>query len=82
MRQMFAKRNCAVLMLNYRGSIGYGREHVWAVALETFGRIQQDIAEGVQWAIDAGVADPKRLAGLGASFGGFSVLSQLIPKTA
>ena len=44
------------------------------------GRLQNDIAEAVQWAIDQRVADPNRIALLGASFGGFSVLAQLIQK--
>lgn len=79
-RQMLANRGYAVLQLNYRGSAGYGRDHMWAGAMEYNGRLQQDIAEGVQWAIDQGVADPKRLAVMGASFGGFSVLAQLAQK--
>jgi dipeptidyl aminopeptidase/acylaminoacyl peptidase len=79
-RQMLANRGYAVLQLNYRGSAGYGREHMWAGAMESNGRLQQDIAEGVQWAIDQGVADPKRLAVMGGSFGGFSVLAQLAQK--
>jgi dipeptidyl aminopeptidase/acylaminoacyl peptidase len=79
-RQMLANRGYAVLQLNYRGSAGYGRDHMWAGAMESNGRLQQDIAEGVQWAIDQGVADPKRLAVMGGSFGGFSVLAQLAQK--
>ena len=79
-RQMLANRGYAVMLLNYRGSSGYGREHLWAAERETFGRVQQDIAEGVQWAIDRKIADPARLAVMGGSFGGFSVLAQLIRK--
>jgi len=79
-RQMLANRGYAVLQLNYRGSAGYGRDYMWAGAMEYNGRLQQDIAEGVQWAIDQGVADPKRLAVMGGSFGGFSVLAQLAQK--
>ena len=79
-RQMLANRGYAVLQLNYRGSAGYGRDHMWAGAMEYNGRLQQDIAEGVQWAIDQGVADSKRLAVMGASFGGFSVLAQMAQK--
>lgn len=78
--QLLANRGYAVMTLNYRGSAGYGREYLWAGEREYFGRLQKDIAEGVQWAIDQQVADPKRLAVLGASFGGFSVLAQLIQK--
>lgn len=78
--QLLVNRGYAVMTLNYRGSAGYGRAHMWAGEREYFGRMQKDIAEGVQWAIDQQVADPKRLAVLGASFGGFSVLAQLIQK--
>ena len=79
-KQLLVNRGYAVLTVNYRGSAGYGRDHLWAGEREYFGRLQNDIAEGVQWAIDQRVADPKRIALLGASFGGFSVLAQLIQK--
>ncbi len=78
--QMLANRGYAVLKVNYRGSTGYGRAFMMAGANETNGRLQRDIAEAVQWAIDQGVADPQRMAVLGASFGGYSVLTQLIQK--
>ncbi len=78
--QLLANRGYAVMTLNYRGSTGYGREHMWAGEREYAGRLQKDIAEGVQWAVDQQMADPKRLAVLGGSFGGFSVLMQLIQK--
>jgi dipeptidyl aminopeptidase/acylaminoacyl peptidase len=68
------------MTLNYRGSTGYGREHLWAGAHEYWGRLQQDIAEAAQWAADQGYADRSRMAVLGASFGGFSVLAQLAQK--
>ena len=79
-RQLLANRGYAVIMINYRGSTGYGREHLWAADRAYFGRLQQDIAEGVQWAVDQRIADPARMAVLGGSFGGFSVLAQLIQK--
>lgn len=80
LNQMLANRGYAVLRVNYRGSAGYGKAHLHAGALEYNGRIQRDIAEAVQWAIDEGIADPDRIAVLGGSFGGFSVLAQLIQK--
>lgn len=78
--QMLANRGYAVLKVNYRGSSGYGRAFMLAGAHEYNGRIQRDIAEAVQWAIDQGIADPQRIAVFGGSFGGFSVLAQLIQK--
>jgi dipeptidyl aminopeptidase/acylaminoacyl peptidase len=79
-RQLLANRGYAVLMVNYRGSTGYGSDYTNAANREYFGRLQKDIAEGVQWAIDQGIADPKRIAVFGGSFGGFSVMAQLIQK--
>ncbi len=78
--QMLANRGYAVLRVNYRSSWGYGREHMMAGALQTHDRVQRDIAEAAQWAIDQGIADPARMAVLGASFGGYSVLQQLIRR--
>ncbi|RYF15174.1 MAG: S9 family peptidase [Comamonadaceae bacterium] len=78
--QMLANRGYAVLTVNYRGSWGYGREFMMAGKDVTFTRLQQDIAEAAQWAIAQGAADPKRMAVFGGSFGGFSVLAQLIRK--
>jgi dienelactone hydrolase len=79
-RQLLTNRGYAVMHVNYRGSSGYGNEHMWAGAKEYSGRLQQDIAQAVQWAIDQGIADSKRLAVMGGSFGGFSTLMQLIQK--
>jgi dipeptidyl aminopeptidase/acylaminoacyl peptidase len=79
-KQLLANRGYAVMHVNYRGSSGYGKDHMWAGANEYSGRLQQDIAQAVQWAIDQGIADPKRLAVMGGSFGGFSTLMQLIQK--
>jgi acetyl esterase/lipase len=79
-RQLLANRGYAVLQINFRGSTGYGSDYTNAANFEYNGRLQKDIAEGVQWAIDQGIADPKRLAVSGGSFGGYSVMAQLIQK--
>lgn len=78
--QLLANRGYAVIKVNYRGSAGYGRKFMAAGARQTATRLQRDIAEAVQWAIDEGIADPERIAVLGGSFGGFSTLMQLIDK--
>jgi dipeptidyl aminopeptidase/acylaminoacyl peptidase len=77
---MLANRGYAVLTVNYRGSTGYGRDFMMAGKQLYFTRMQKDIAEAAQWAVDRGYADPKRMAVMGASFGGFSVLAQLVNK--
>lgn len=38
-------------------------------------KIQDDITDGVQWAIDQGIADPERIGIYGASFGGYATLA-------
>ena len=78
--QMLANRGYAVLTVNYRGSWGYGREFMMSGRQLYFTRMQQDVEEAAQWAVDRGFADPKRMAVMGGSFGGFSVLAQLIRK--
>lgn len=75
--QLLANRGYAVLHINYRGSSGYGGQHMYAGVRELAGRTQDDITDGVQWAISNGIADPAHIGLLGDSFGGFSVLSQM-----
>ena len=38
---------------------------------------QDDITDGVKWAIDQGIADPKRICIYGVSYGGFAALTGL-----
>lgn len=72
--QLLANRGYAVLQMNYRGSVGYGEE-LFRKAKRQIGReIQDDIEDAARWAIAAGVADPKRIAIMGASYGGYSTL--------
>jgi dipeptidyl aminopeptidase/acylaminoacyl peptidase len=78
--QMLANRGYAVLQVNYRGSTGYGRDYLLAGKQVYATRLQQDISEAVQWAVEQGIADPQRMAVMGASFGGFSTLMQLAQK--
>lgn len=75
--QFLANRGYAVLQMNYRGSIGYGREFSERARREIGRGIQNDIEDATRWAIDKGVADPQRVAILGASYGGYSTLFAL-----
>jgi len=75
--QLLANRGYAVLQMNYRGSPGYGEE-LFQMARRQIGKaIQDDIEDGTRWAIAAGVADPKHIAIMGASYGGYSALFAL-----
>jgi dipeptidyl aminopeptidase/acylaminoacyl peptidase len=76
--QFLASRGYAVLQPNFRGSGGYGRSfidkgrHQWGRAM------QDDLTDGVKWAIEQGIADPKRVAIYGASYGGYATLAGLV----
>ena len=59
---------------NYRGSSGYGRNHMEKARGEFAGRMHDDLVDGVRWAVERGVADPQRVAIYGASYGGYSAL--------
>jgi dipeptidyl aminopeptidase/acylaminoacyl peptidase len=74
--QLLANRGYAVLQVNFRGSTGYGKAHLnagngqWGV-----GSMQHDLTDAVKWAVDQGIADPKRVAISGGSYGGYATLS-------
>ncbi|HUR59700.1 MAG TPA: prolyl oligopeptidase family serine peptidase [Opitutaceae bacterium] len=75
--QFLASRGYAVLQPNYRGSGGYGRAFV-DKGRQQWGRaMQDDLTDGVKWAIEQGIADPKRVAIYGASYGGYATLAGL-----
>lgn len=74
MQQFLANRGYAVLQVNYRGSSGYGRNHMEKARGEFAGRMHDDLVDGVRWAVERGVADPQRVAIYGASYGGYSAL--------
>lgn len=72
--QFLANRGFAVLQMNYRGSAGYGRRFLEA-GFKQWGRaMQDDISDGVAHLVRMGVADPKRVAIYGGSYGGYATL--------
>lgn len=72
--QFLANRGYAVFQVNYRGSIGYGKDFWSAGFKEWGGKIQSDITDGVAWLIHQGIADKNRIAIMGTGFGGYSAL--------
>jgi dipeptidyl aminopeptidase/acylaminoacyl peptidase len=76
--QLLASRGYAVLQVNYRGSGGRGREFE-SSGYGRWGReMQDDITDGVRWAIGDGAADPKRICIYGASYGAYAALMGVI----
>lgn len=76
--QFLANRGYLVLQVNYRGSSGRGEAFREAGYLKWGTRIQQDLIDGVQWAIGQHYADPKRICVYGGSFGGYSAMMTVI----
>ena len=70
--QFLADRGYAVIKPNYRGSTGFGTpflekaEGQWGLAM------QDDLNDAVKALVDQGIADPKRVCIVGASYGGYA----------
>jgi dipeptidyl aminopeptidase/acylaminoacyl peptidase len=75
--QFLANRGYAVLQVDYRGSAGFGRDHLLAGVREFGRRMHDDLIDGVRWAVASGFADERRIAVMGASYGGYAALSGL-----
>jgi len=75
--QWLANRGYACLQVNFRSSTGYGKAHINAGDREWGGRMQDDLTDAVEWLVQRGIADPKRVGIYGGSYGGFAVLSGL-----
>lgn len=76
--QFLANRGYAVLQVNFRGSGGRGESFERAGWQQWGGTIQNDITDGVKWAVQNKLADESRMCIYGASFGGYSALMQPI----
>ena len=67
-----------VLQVNYRGSSGRGAGFRKAAYRQWGTRVQQDLIDGVTWAINQHYADAKRICVYGASFGGYAAMMTTI----
>jgi len=75
--QCLSNRGYAVLQVNFRGSTGYGKAYQNASNLEWGGKVIQDLVDGKNWVVAQGLADPRRIAVMGGSFGGYAALAAL-----
>ncbi len=72
--QFLASRGYVVLQPNFRGSTGYGTEFIEKGKGQMGFAMQDDISDGVKWAVEKGIADPKRVCIVGASYGGYAAM--------
>ncbi len=73
--QWLADRGWAVLQVNFRASTGFGKKFLHAGDREWGAKMQDDLTDAAAWACASGVADPRRLAIFGASYGGYAALA-------
>jgi dipeptidyl aminopeptidase/acylaminoacyl peptidase len=69
--QYAANQGYMVLAPNYRGSTGYGKEFQQANLFDMGGGDLQDVLAGVDWIKRTGHLDPKKIAVMGGSYGGY-----------
>jgi len=75
--QFLANRGYAVLQINFRGSTGYGRDF-WEISFKQWGKtMQDDVTDGAMRLIKQGIADERKIAIYGGSYGGYAVLAGL-----
>lgn len=72
--QWLANRGYATLQVNFRGSTGFGKDFLNAGNMEWAAKMHDDLIDAVQWAVKEGIADPKRVAIYGGSYGGYAAL--------
>ena len=71
--QLLVARGIAVLSVNYRGSTGFGNRY-YNLGIGNVRGMHEDVEDARRWAITSGLADPDRIAIVGASWGGYLAL--------
>lgn len=72
--QFLASRGYLVLQVNYRGGLGRGRRFEEAGYRQWGEKVQDDLLDGVHWAVAEQLADPQRICSYGASFGAYAAM--------
>ena len=75
--QYLVQQGYVVLSVDYRGSIGYGRDWRQGHYRDLGGRDYADIAAGAEYLKGLGVVDGRRIGLWGLSYGGFMALQAL-----
>jgi len=72
--QWLANRGYLCVQVNFRGSIGYGKDFVNAADKEWGAKMHLDLLDALDHVIAAGWADPARVGIFGGSYGGYAAL--------
>ena len=76
--QYFAARGYAVIQPNFRGSTGYGDAWYEKNGFQSWRTSIGDVDDAGRWLIKSGIADPKKLAIVGWSYGGYAALQSSV----
>jgi dipeptidyl aminopeptidase/acylaminoacyl peptidase len=72
--QWLANRGYAVLSVNYRGSTGFGKSFINAGDGEWARKMQNDLEDAREWAIDNNITEKDKVVIMGGSYGGYATL--------
>jgi dipeptidyl aminopeptidase/acylaminoacyl peptidase len=75
--QWLTNRGYALFLVNFRGTPGFGKKFINAEKHEWGGAMNRDVVEQVHSLIDQKIADPKRIAIFGGSYGGYETLAAM-----
>jgi dipeptidyl aminopeptidase/acylaminoacyl peptidase len=75
--QYYLSRGYGVLATNVRGSTGYGKTFSHLDDVEKREDSVKDLAAAAEWLKTSGGADPKRIAVMGGSYGGYMTLAAI-----
>jgi dipeptidyl aminopeptidase/acylaminoacyl peptidase len=75
--QWLANRGYAVLQPEFRASTGFGKKFLHAGDRQWGLKMHDDLIDAADWAVKQGYVDPKRIAIMGGSYGGYATLAGL-----
>jgi len=75
--QLLANRGYAVMQVNFRGSTGFGRDHLQSSWKQWGQAMQDDVTDGVMWTVEQGIVDKDRVCIYGGSYGGYATMAGL-----
>jgi dipeptidyl aminopeptidase/acylaminoacyl peptidase len=78
--QFLAARGYAVIQPNYRGSDGYGDAWLAKTGFQGWRTSIGDVTAAAKYLIAQGIADPKRMAIMGWSYGGYAALQSAVTE--
>jgi dipeptidyl aminopeptidase/acylaminoacyl peptidase len=78
--QFLAARGYAVIQPEYRGSAGFGDKWLMDNGFKSWRTSIGDITAAARYLISSGIADPKRIAIVGWSYGGYAALQSAVTE--